>query len=48
LVETAFISNPDEEARLSDKTYQDKIANAVFRGLRAHLIKNPPPPKVIS
>jgi N-acetylmuramoyl-L-alanine amidase len=47
LVETAFISNPDEEARLSDKTYQDKIANAVFRGLRAHLIKNPPPPKVI-
>jgi N-acetylmuramoyl-L-alanine amidase len=47
LVETAFISNPDEEARLSDKTYQDKIANAVFRGLRAHLIKNPPPPKAI-
>ncbi len=47
LVETAFISNPDEEARLSDKTYQDKIANAVFKGLRAHLIKNPPPPKVI-
>jgi N-acetylmuramoyl-L-alanine amidase len=48
LVETAFISNPEEEARLSDKTYQDKIANAVFRGLRAHLIKNPPPPKVIT
>jgi N-acetylmuramoyl-L-alanine amidase len=48
LVETAFISNPDEEARLSDKTYQNKIANAVFRGLRAHLIKNPPPPKVIT
>jgi N-acetylmuramoyl-L-alanine amidase len=47
LVETAFISNPDEEARLSDKAYQDKIANAVFKGLRAHLIKNPPPPKVI-
>jgi N-acetylmuramoyl-L-alanine amidase len=47
LVETAFISNPDEEARLSDKTYQEKIANAVFKGLRAHLIKNPPPPKVI-
>jgi N-acetylmuramoyl-L-alanine amidase len=48
LVETAFISNPDEEARLSDKTYQDKIANAVFKGLRAYLIKNPPPPKVIT
>jgi N-acetylmuramoyl-L-alanine amidase len=48
LVETAFISNPDEEARLSDKSYQDKIANAVFKGLRTHLIKNPPPPKVIT
>ena len=47
LVETAFISNPDEEARLSDTRYQDKIANAVFRGIRAHLIKNPPAPKSI-
>jgi N-acetylmuramoyl-L-alanine amidase len=48
LVETAFISNPDEEARLSDTTYQDKIAAAVFKGLRSHLIKNPPPPKIIT
>jgi N-acetylmuramoyl-L-alanine amidase len=45
LVETAFISNPEEEARLADTKYQERIANAVFRGIRAHLIKNPPPPK---
>jgi N-acetylmuramoyl-L-alanine amidase len=48
LVETAFISNPDEEARLSDTKYQERIANAVFKGIRAHLIKNPPPPRVIT
>jgi N-acetylmuramoyl-L-alanine amidase len=48
LVETAFISNPDEEARLTDTKYQDRIANAVFKGIRAHLIKNPPPPRVIT
>jgi N-acetylmuramoyl-L-alanine amidase len=47
LVETAFISNPDEEARLSDGKYQDKLASAVFKGIRAHLIKNPPPPKLV-
>jgi N-acetylmuramoyl-L-alanine amidase len=47
LVETAFISNPEEEARLSDGRYQDKLANAVFKGIRAHLIRNPPPPKLV-
>ena len=30
LVETAFISNPDEERRLEDSAYQDKIATAIF------------------
>ncbi len=47
LVETAFISNPAEEARLADRTYQDKIAHAVFKGLRSYLVRNPPPPKAI-
>jgi len=36
LVETAFISNPDEERRLSSSTYQEKMATAVFRGILAH------------
>jgi N-acetylmuramoyl-L-alanine amidase len=47
LVETAFISNPDEEARLGDGKYQEKLALAVFKGIRAHLIKHPPPAKLI-
>jgi N-acetylmuramoyl-L-alanine amidase len=36
LVETAFISNPDEERRLSTRAYQDKMAAAVFSGIMAH------------
>src|SRR5258706_1837350 len=30
LVETAFISNPDEERRLNDDAYQDKLAHAIL------------------
>ncbi len=36
LVETAFISNPDEERRLNTRAYQDKMASAVFGGIMAH------------
>ncbi|HWS73906.1 MAG TPA: N-acetylmuramoyl-L-alanine amidase [Quisquiliibacterium sp.] len=43
LVETAFISNPSEERRLADRAYQDRIANAIFTGIRHYLIKYPPP-----
>ena len=43
LVETAFISNPEEERRLSDHAYRAKIADAIFTGLRHYLIKYPPP-----
>jgi len=42
LVETAFISNPDEEARLRDQDYQRQMAAAVFKGIRAYFAKNPP------
>ncbi|MCM8594867.1 N-acetylmuramoyl-L-alanine amidase [Accumulibacter sp.] len=42
LVETAFISNPDEEKRLNDDAYQDKIAEAILSGIRKYLAKNPP------
>ena len=42
LVETAFISNPDEERRLNDETYQEKIAHAIMRGIKAYVAKNPP------
>ncbi len=45
LVETAFISNPQEEARLADTDYQARIAEAIHTGIRHYLIKYPPQPK---
>ncbi|MFP5407443.1 MAG: N-acetylmuramoyl-L-alanine amidase, partial [Gammaproteobacteria bacterium] len=42
LVETAFISNPDEERRLRDPRYQAKVADAIFRGIRAWVLRHPP------
>jgi N-acetylmuramoyl-L-alanine amidase len=43
-VETAFISNPEEEKRLNDEEYQDKLARAVLDGIRDYLAKHPPRP----
>jgi N-acetylmuramoyl-L-alanine amidase len=43
LVETAFISNPEEEKRLASDAYQDKIARALLAGIKRHLAKHPPP-----
>ncbi len=42
LIETAFISNPEEEAKLSDNAYQDHMAEAVLRGIKKYFAKNPP------
>lgn len=42
LVETAFISNPDEEKRLKDSAYQAKMADAIFGGIKRYFAKNPP------
>ncbi len=42
LVETAFISNPEEERRLNDDGYQDKMANAITRGIKRYFDANPP------
>jgi N-acetylmuramoyl-L-alanine amidase len=44
LVETAFISNPDEEKRLASEPYQEQMARAILRGIKKYLAKNPPPP----
>lgn len=41
LVETAFISNPEEEAKLTDDHYQDQMAEALMRGIRKYLQKHP-------
>ncbi|MGZ5074799.1 MAG: N-acetylmuramoyl-L-alanine amidase, partial [Usitatibacter sp.] len=42
LVETAFISNPDEEKRLKDSGYQEKMARAILGGIKRYLALNPP------
>jgi len=42
LVETAFISNPEEERRLRDDGYQDKMASAIVTGIQHYFAKNPP------
>ena len=44
LVETAFISNPQEERRLNDYAYQDKLARAILEGIREYIAKHPPRP----
>ncbi len=45
LVETAFISNPEEEAKLNDAAYQDQMADALVTGIRKYFAKYPPAPK---
>ena len=42
LVETAFISNPDEEAKLRDGDYQDRLVEALHTGIRRYFARNPP------
>nr|WP_315213810.1 N-acetylmuramoyl-L-alanine amidase [uncultured Duganella sp.] len=42
LIETAFISNPEEEAKLLDDGYQNQMANAIVKGIRRYFAKNPP------
>jgi N-acetylmuramoyl-L-alanine amidase len=39
LVETAFISNPEEEKRLGDAAYQDRLARAVLAGIKRYFAK---------
>jgi N-acetylmuramoyl-L-alanine amidase len=42
LVEAAFISNPDEEAKLNSDEFQDQLADALMRGIERYFSKNPP------
>ena len=42
LVETAFLTNPAEERKLRDDTYQEKMAQAILVGIRKYFAANPP------
>ena len=48
LVETAFISNPEEEKRLNDEAYQDQLARAILVGIKRYLAKHPPRPSPVA
>lgn len=41
LVETAFISNPEEERRLTDEDYREKMAAAILNGIKRYFAQNP-------
>ncbi|MGV8991197.1 MAG: N-acetylmuramoyl-L-alanine amidase [Thiobacillus sp.] len=41
LIETAFISNPEEEQRLNDPGYQDKLVGAIMNGVKSYFDKHP-------
>ena len=41
LVETAFISNPEEERKLNDETYQDQLVNSILTGIKKYFSTNP-------
>ncbi|HET9463148.1 MAG TPA: N-acetylmuramoyl-L-alanine amidase [Thiobacillus sp.] len=41
LIETAFISNPEEERRLNDPAYQDQLADAIVSGVRSYFDTHP-------
>src|SRR5450755_1946456 len=42
LVETAFISNPDEELKLRSGKYQQQFAESIFGGVKRYFAQNPP------
>lgn len=41
LVETAFISNPEEERKLNDEQYQDKLVQSILSGIKKYFASNP-------
>jgi N-acetylmuramoyl-L-alanine amidase len=43
LVETGFISNPGEARQLADRAYQQRMAEAIFAGIRAYFYRSAPP-----
>ncbi len=42
LIETSFISNPRECKRLVNKTYQDRVCNAIVKGIKRYIKETSP------
>ena len=43
LVETGYISNPNEARRLSSSKYQDQVSSALFEGIKLYMEEHAPP-----
>ena len=43
LIETGYISNPEEEKKLATRSHREKLAKAIFLGVRDYLTQRPPP-----
>ncbi len=48
LIETAFISNPAEERKLRSPRHQQRLANAILKGVRNYFHANPPPGSLLA
>jgi N-acetylmuramoyl-L-alanine amidase len=48
LVETAFISNPEEERKLRSSSHQYRMASAIMSGIRGYFVDNPPPGTILA
>jgi len=48
LVETAFISNPEEERKLKSTSHQNKLARAMMSGIRNYFQRNPLPNQILA
>jgi len=48
LVEMAYISNPEEEKKLKNRSHQAKLANAILLGVRKYFYENPPPNTLVA
>ena len=43
LIETAFISNPNEERNLRSRRYQQQMSAAILKGIHTYFVKHAPP-----
>lgn len=48
LIETAFISNPQEERNLLNKNHQQKVASSIMDGIRMYFARNPVPGTILA
>ena len=48
LIETGFLSNPQEARRLASKSHQDRLAEAIATGIQGYLLRHPPPDTLLA